>query len=582
MTNNNFEICENLRVGSNSSRIVEEIDWDELECHEEMHLNELQDQVAGAMVRGLYKEREKNEKIEMNTLEKETDKIKDMEYLHDTPEIEENDEVFMDDISGSVLNGKLVRTARDEELKEFEKLQVWKWVPVSECVRVTGKRPIGTRWVDVNKGDNQEPDVRSRLVAQEYKGGSSSSVAMFAAMPPLEAKKMLFSLAASARHRSGRPYKIGFIDVKKAYLYAKSTRPTYVRLPPEEKAPEGMCGLLQVSLYGTRDAAANWEAEYSQTLKNAGFCQGASSPCIFRHEAMDATVVVHGDDFTILSDGDGVAKVEKIMSDKYTIKLRGVMGPEKGDCKEIRILNRLLRYTEFGVEIEADPRHAEIIVRDMGMKDAKALGTPGIKHEIEDEIWKKPLPPDRVRMYRGLVARANYLSQDRVDIQYSVKELARGMSGPTEGHWYALKRLARYLKGKSRVVIKYEFQDLPEVLRTFADSDWAGCRATRKSTSGGMMMFGCHLIKGWAGTQSVIALSSGEAEYYSLVRAVCESLECSSMMKDMGRSVKIDTFTDSSATLGICSRKGLGKLRHIDTQLLWLHSGSPQEASRYD
>ena len=59
-------------------------------------------------------------------------------------------------------------------------------------------------------------------------------------------------------------------------------------------------------------------------------------------------------------------------------------------------------------------------------------------------------------MYRALVARANYLSQDRSDIQYAVKELSRGMSQPTLGDWQGLKRLGRYLVNKERVIVKFD------------------------------------------------------------------------------------------------------------------------------
>ena len=65
-------------------------------------------------------------------------------------------------------------------------------VPEEEAWRVTGKGPIGTRWIDINKGTEAKPDHRSRLVAQEIKTDKRQE--LFAATPPLEAKKMLFHL----------------------------------------------------------------------------------------------------------------------------------------------------------------------------------------------------------------------------------------------------------------------------------------------------------------------------------------------------------------------------------------------------
>ena len=62
--------------------------------------------------------------------------------------------------------------ARKEELEEFRKHQVYEKVPEEECWNMTGKKPIGTRWVDVNKGYEDNPEYRSRLVAKEINTGT--------------------------------------------------------------------------------------------------------------------------------------------------------------------------------------------------------------------------------------------------------------------------------------------------------------------------------------------------------------------------------------------------------------------------
>ena len=67
------------------------------------------------------------------------------------------------------------------------------------------------------------------------------------------------------------------------------------------------------------------------------------------------------------------------------------------------------------------------------------------------------------------------------------------------------------------MVFDFEYQ-VAEGLEAYTDTDWAGCTRTRKSTSGGCLMVGYHLIKAWSATQASIALSAGEAEYYGVVR----------------------------------------------------------------
>jgi len=78
------------------------------------------------------------------------------------------------------------------------------------------------------------------------------------------------------------------------------------------------------------------------------------------------------------------------------------------------------------------------------------------------------------------------------------------------------------------------------------------------------------ILKTWSSTQASIAQSSGEAEYYALVRAASEALGMQSIMRDLGWYCKIRLLVDSSAAKSIASRTGLGKLRHLEIKFLWL------------
>ena len=83
-------------------------------------------------------------------------------------------------------------------------------------------------------------------------------------------------------------------------------------------------------------------------------------------------------------------------------------------------------------------------------------------------------------------------------------------------------------------------------------------------------MIGKHVVKGWSTTQAVIALSSGEAEYYGIVKGSSVGLGARSVLKDLGNTVRICVMTDSSAAKGMASRKGLGKVRHVEVNQLWV------------
>ena len=143
------------------------------------------------------------------------------------------------------------------------------------------------------------------------------------------------------------------------------------------------------------------------------------------------------------------------------------------------------------------------------------------------------------------------------------------MSRPTDAAMGALKRLARFLRARPRLVFNFEFQSATG-LEVYTDTDWAGCPRTRKSTSGGCAMVGSHLIKAWSATQASIALSSGDAEFYGVVRGVGIGLGLQALHHDLGIELPIRAWTDSSAALGIGGRQGLGRLRHLECHSLWV------------
>lgn len=104
------------------------------------------------------------------------------------------------------------------------------------------------------------------------------------------------------------------------------------------------------------------------------------------------------------------------------------------------------------------------------------------------------------------------------------------------------------------------------------DSDHAGCLKTRKSTSCAMTFHGKHLIRSTATTQGVIALSSGESEFYAAVKGASSGLGMVNMCLDMGMTIEkpVKLLVDATAGIGIASRRGVGRIRHIHTPSLWL------------
>ena len=145
--------------------------------------------------------------------------------------------------SGAELDEQRVLAARLEELEKFKRRDVNAEVLANEALETTGKKSISARWVDVNKGDNRNPEYWSRLVVREVKRSQLGDA--FAATPPLEAKKAPFPLAVSGRAKLGDVRKLSFVGAAKAHQHAPVRGDKYVHLP-EEDAAEGTRGKLNL------------------------------------------------------------------------------------------------------------------------------------------------------------------------------------------------------------------------------------------------------------------------------------------------------------------------------------------------
>lgn len=133
-----------------------------------------------------------------------------------------------------------------------------------------------------------------------------------------------------------------------------------------------------------------------------------------------------------------------------------------------------------------------------------------------------------------------------------------------------LKRLVRYVIHDPRLVWHFNFQDLGHDIDTFVDTDFAGCLRTRLSTSGGAIVRGSHLLQAWSAAQNTVAPSSGEAELSGICRGASKGIGLRSISKDLGIDFNLRVLTDATAAIGICRRRGLGRVRHLAVADLWV------------
>ena len=127
-------------------------------------------------------------------------------------------------------------------------------------------------------------------------------------------------------------------------------------------------------LYGTRDAASNWQEHLSNHLEKTGFVKGIGLPSVFHHPGRGLVTLVNGDDYTTAGHVKELQWFQQRLEEAYEIKTQ-LIGP-KWDTTG-KVLNRVITFTGSGFELEAAPRHSEIIVEQLGVSGSGGITIAG-------------------------------------------------------------------------------------------------------------------------------------------------------------------------------------------------------------
>ena len=132
---------------------------------------------------------------------------------------------YYDQYTGLELDPVAAAAARQSEIDFGWRLKVFEPRPRTEAYQRMGRKPFGMRWMDCNKGDEQRPKLRSRLVVQETRQTRTASVSDIAAVTsstqPLEVVRLFCSLMMSVKRAGGEPLVLQFLDVSRAYRMRK-------------------------------------------------------------------------------------------------------------------------------------------------------------------------------------------------------------------------------------------------------------------------------------------------------------------------------------------------------------------------
>ena len=204
------------------------------------------------------------------------------------------------------------------------------------------------------------------------------------------------------------------------------------------------------------------------------------------------------------------------------------------------------------------------------MQECQAAITPtvmGLKLSREDS--SKDFDPS---LYKSIVGSLMYLTTTRPDIMYAVSLISRFMERPKEAHWQAAKRILRYVKGTKMFGILYNVSEHSDLVG-YTDSDWAGSVDDRKSTSGYVFHMGSGAISWASKKQSIVALSTAEAEYVAATAAACQAVWMRRMLRSLGQEQAKATviFCDNSSAIALSKNSVFHKrTKHIDTRFHYI------------
>ena len=331
--------------------------------------------------------------------------------------------------------------------------------------------------------------------------------------------------------------------------------------PKEAEEPADIVWSLNVTVYGLEEAMSEFDEFFSdQTAKlEHPFRRCAGDPSVFVNELSR-----HVDDGLAIGTEEDLSIFFAELEGKFALKTFPLIGSEEQQHLGVHVCR-----TSTGFRI----RNRDELLEDMlglyDLTDAKPTIVPGTKAEARREGEIQIEEPERKTRYRTAVGKALFYGRRRPDAQFATKECARPVGQPTEDDEKRMKKLLRYYAGtRSFCLHMNPVKSKTYLVQTFVDSDWAGDRVTRKSTSGVAVTVNKATVLTFPRTQQTIAHSAAEAELNAIISGSCESLGIKLLLEEMKREVSIELRSDSTSGISIASRLGQGRLKHLELRQL--------------
>ena len=466
--------------------------------------------------------------------------------------------VDSDDEESKPLTAEERAQGREVEYGKMDKYDTYE--PVSYQ---PGMKVLDATWVEVRKPDGA---VRCRYCVREFKQGDPRTD-VFAVASSTSTSRVVDVIGIKMG------YAFMTADAENAFWQVPIKEDAYM-LPPKDwiekqieagvTLPEKVVWKLKKEWYGRRIAGqcfVEWAAGH---LKDLGFSRNPAAPWLFHNSSKGILMEVHMDDFFATGPQRSLEELEKELHKR--IRMKSQIHPLI-EGEKFTHLKRTREIYSNGIFISPRSKYITDLLKMLKLENCNPAPTPYVHSEVKEG---QKLNESCTKLFRAGVGIALYLSYDRTDIQFAIRELTKDMKDPNDGSMAKLHRLARYLQGTKDYGIWLERRGDIETLVVHSDTDWANCKKTRKSCACAMFSVGGCLLYSYARSLQMLCLSSGEAEFNGGVAACAEGLFLKEIFMFAGHPIKMEVFLDSSAARGVFQRQGVGRIRHLEVKSLWV------------
>ncbi|WVZ70699.1 hypothetical protein U9M48_019342 [Paspalum notatum var. saurae] len=348
------------------------------------------------------------------------------------------------------------------------------------------------------------------------------------------------------------------MDVKSAFLNGYINDLVYVEQPPGFKDPSNSNHVYRLSkaLYGLKQAPRAWYERLRDFLMEKGFTIGRVDTTLFTKKMDNDLFVcqVYVDDIIFGSTNEEYCKeFGKMMAKEFEMSMIGELN---------FFLGFQIKQLKEGTFIYQE-KYTRDLLKRFKMDDCKPIETPMATNTKLDPD-KSSIKVDQTH-YRSIIGSLLYLCASRPNIMFSVCLCARFQADPKESHLTTVKRILRYLKHTPSIGLWYPKGASFELLG-YADSDFAGCRVERKSTSGGCYLLGHSLVWWSSKKQNCISLSTAEVEYIAAGSSCAQLLYMKQTLKDYGVELtRIPLLCDNESAVKLANNPVQhSRTKHID------------------